>query len=228
MSVSSEYILWLALSVSSIPFGNLHTLHKKNSVRHLGKSLFINTLLFHKNRVETKIPSLCTDMHAFANIREPRPRTQPVTSKQPTASDKAKTQELIAYLKECNLYEPVEDSTKRESLLAMLNELIQNWCKELFVTKVSRVWARMPLLFTLQKGYSEDLINEAGPKIFTFGSYRLGVNGPGADIDTLCVFPSQIDRTDFFTTLLQKLMENPDITNITVSAMLFNTLIFSP
>lgn len=168
-------------------------------------------------------------MHAFANIREPRPRTQPVTTKQPTASDKAKTQELVAYLKECNLYEPVEDSTKRESLLAMLNELIQNWCKELFVTKVSIVTEFGKINATViysPKGYSEDLINEAGPKIFTFGSYRLGVNGPGADIDTLCVFPSQIDRTDFFTTLLQKLMENPDITNITVSAFELKTLIF--
>lgn len=70
------------------------------------------------------------------------------------------------------------------------------------------------------KGYSENLINDAGPKIFTFGSYRLGVHGPGADIDTLCVFPSQIGRTDFFTTLLQKLMVHPDITNITVSCLL--------
>ena len=56
-----------------------------------------------------------------------------------------------------------------------------------FVTKVG-----------LSRGLSEAAATAAGGKIFTFGSYRLGVHGPGSDIDTLCVVPKHVSREDFF------------------------------
>ena len=52
----------------------------------------------------------------------------------------------------------------------------------------------------MERGLSEAAANAAGGKIFTFGSYRLGVHAPGSDIDTLCVVPKHVSREDFFET----------------------------
>lgn len=43
------------------------------------------------------------------------------------------------------------------------------------------------------------ILEQAGGKIFTFGSYSLGVYGPGSDIDTLMCTPKHVTREDFFT-----------------------------
>lgn len=49
-----------------------------------------------------------------------------------------------------------------------------------------------------KKGLPQSTIDNAGGKIFTFGSYALGVYGPSSDIDTLCVAPKHVDMDDFF------------------------------
>ncbi|CAO3649806.1 unnamed protein product [Cunninghamella blakesleeana] len=65
------------------------------------------------------------------------------------------------------------------------------------------------------KGFPDTLAKEAGGKIFTFGSYRLGVHGSGADIDTLCVFPKHVEREHFFTVMYDMLKERPEVTELT-------------
>lgn len=49
-----------------------------------------------------------------------------------------------------------------------------------------------------KKGLNPELLKEAGGKIFTYGSFRLGVYGPGSDIDTLMLSPKHVTREDFF------------------------------
>ncbi len=82
----------------------------------------------------------------------------------------------------------------------MINDLVQK-----FVQRVS-----------LNAGMSEQAAKAAGAKIFTFGSYRLGVHGPGSDIDTLCVVPKHVTYPDFFAIFEPTLKEMKGVTEVAV------------
>lgn len=66
-------------------------------------------------------------------------------------------------------------------------DLLQKHCDE-FVKRVAR----------LREPHNKVLIRDARGQIFTYGSYCLGVYGPGSDIDTLCTAPRYVTRQDFF------------------------------
>lgn len=84
-------------------------------------------------------------------------------------------------------------------MLGQLNLLVKE-----FVRTVAR-----------EKQLPEALIRETAGKLFTFGSYRLGVHQKGADIDTLCAAPQHVERSDFFTTFYKMLQEHPLVTELT-------------
>lgn len=69
-----------------------------------------------------------------------------------------------------------------------------------------------------EKRLPQNILDEAGGKIFTYGSYRLGVYGPGSDIDTLMVAPKHVSREDFFKhmpNLLRKAAGPDELTELT-------------
>jgi poly(A) polymerase len=117
-----------------------------------------------------------------------------------TREDKEETKEIVRILREdFNQYESDAESRNRETVLAKLSQIIKEWIRE-----VGRL-----------KKKDENTIMNSGGKVFTFGSYRLGVHAPNTDIDALCVAPRHVDReNDFFVTLYNMLSENPSVKNL--------------
>ncbi|CAI2163241.1 9989_t:CDS:10 [Funneliformis geosporum] len=108
--------------------------------------------------------------------------TPPIALNYPTPREIEVTDLLVQELTAQGTFESEEESRRREVVLGKLDKLVKE-----FVYRTSK-----------KRQLPEADAREAGGKIFTFGSYRLGVHGAGADIDTLCVVPRHVTREDFF------------------------------
>lgn len=110
------------------------------------------------------------------------------------------------YLQAASLYDQADQVALRQEVMGRLSELAKRWVR----------------LVTQELGLGEHMVSEANAEIFTFGSYRLGVHGPGmppcclvhaeravtmhaeysrsagADIDALCVGPRHVTREQHF------------------------------
>lgn len=86
-------------------------------------------------------------------------------------------------------------------VLGKLNELVNKWIYDISITK----------------GKSEAEAKVTEGKICTFGSYRLGVHGKGADIDTLVIAPRHIDRSDFFQSFKELLESRKEVKHLRVN-----------
>ncbi|KAI5310848.1 polynucleotide adenylyltransferase, partial [Ascosphaera atra] len=118
--------------------------------------------------------------------------TPPVSTALPTPPELAANDELIAELKAQNNFEAPAETERRKEILVLIQRVTSE-----FVRVIGR-----------KKKLSQAAIDVAGGKIFTSGSYRLGVYGPGSDIDTLVVAPKHVLAEDFFSdfpTLLERM-----------------------
>lgn len=125
--------------------------------------------------------------------------TGPVSLANPTQREISLNDSLIGELKARGSFESEQATRKRVEVLALMQSMVQD-----FVFKVSK-----------KRNMSDGMAKDAGGKIFTFGSYRLGVYGPGSDIDTLVVVPKHVLREDFFTVFEEIIRARPELEEIT-------------
>ncbi|KIE00395.1 Poly(A) polymerase, partial [Metarhizium majus ARSEF 297] len=109
--------------------------------------------------------------------------TPPISVGLPTEAEKRASDALIEELRRQKTFESPSDTQKRYKVL----ESLQAICDE-FVKRVARE----------KEPKNDVLIKNARGKVFTYGSFRLGVFGPGSDIDTLIVAPKYVTREDYF------------------------------
>ena len=127
-------------------------------------------------------PAIDIGVDAAADDLLSQPPLQPPTSKNQKQT-----------LRDENLYEPRSEAQLREEVLGRLDALANEW-----VRRVAAAVGYSDALPSGGDGGENSSSSIGGAAIFTFGSYRLGVHGPGADIDTLCVGPCFVERATHF------------------------------
>ncbi|XP_053963902.1 poly(A) polymerase type 3-like [Anastrepha ludens] len=106
-----------------------------------------------------------------------------------------KTNALLKALEAFNVFETPDELSHRTKILTKLNMLVRKWIKNV----------------SMAKNMSKADAKKLGGKIYTFGSYRLGVHDRGANIYALCVAPRNIERSEFFTSFFGLLKKQPKV-----------------
>lgn len=149
-----------------------------------------------RNGNNTSSPSQQQQPAAAAAVAKQLGMTSAISLAVPKQEDIQRTTDLEKSLEPYNVIETEQELNHRMEILAKLNTLVKQWVKDVSVSK------NMP----------EQMAEKLGGKIYTFGSYRLGVHHKGADIDALCVAPRNIERTDYFTSFFDLLKQQPEVT----------------
>ncbi|KAJ8402679.1 hypothetical protein AAFF_G00363510 [Aldrovandia affinis] len=116
----------------------------------------------------------------------------------PREIDHMYTQKLMEAMKPFGVFEDEDELNHRLAVLGKLNAFVKEWIADI----------------SESKNIPSSAVANVGGKIFTFGSYRLGVHTKGADIDALCVAPRHVERSDFFQSFFEKLKQHEEIKDL--------------
>ncbi|XP_077438483.1 poly(A) polymerase gamma isoform X2 [Vanacampus margaritifer] len=124
--------------------------------------------------------------------------TSAISLAPPREIDQQYTKKLCDAMKPFGVFEDEEELNHRLAVLGKLNNFVKEW-----IAEISEL-----------KNLPPSAISSVGGKIFTFGSYRLGVHTKGADIDALCVAPRHVERSDFFQSFFEKFKQHEEIKDL--------------
>ena len=116
--------------------------------------------------------------------------TPPFSMDLASCSEIKENKHLVETLQSYDIFEEKDVVYKQQVILACLTTLVNNWSENVGLLKDER------------SNYV---------RVIPFGSYRLGVNNKGSDIDALCLAPFYVSREDFFSTLPSELKKHPGI-----------------
>uniref|UniRef100_A0A8C7KJ67 polynucleotide adenylyltransferase n=1 Tax=Oncorhynchus kisutch TaxID=8019 RepID=A0A8C7KJ67_ONCKI len=142
--------------------------------------------------------TVANSMHGGQQPQKHYGITSSISMAFPREVDHQYTHKLSEAMKPFGVFEDEDELNHRLAVLGKLNTFVKEWIAEISETK------NLP----------PSAITNVGGKIFTFGSYRLGVHTKGADIDALCVSPRHVERTDFFDSFFAKLKLHEEIKDL--------------
>lgn len=124
--------------------------------------------------------------------------TGPLSNRPPSEQELKDSVALEETLAQMNIFETQEEIHQRREALIKLQEISNQW-----------IYRK-----ALEQNLPEHNASSTTGKIFTFGSYRLGVNFIGADIDALLVVPRFVSREEFFTDFQAVLAEEESVEDL--------------
>ncbi|KAH9634946.1 hypothetical protein HF086_004346 [Spodoptera exigua] len=124
--------------------------------------------------------------------------TSAISHDGPKLADVDKNERLREYLASYGVFESEQETQHRCEVLGTLHQLVRQWVRE----------------ESLSQNMPPEVASSVGGKVFTFGSYRLGVHNKGADIDALCVAPRHIERRSFFSTFYSLLKAQKQVKDL--------------
>ena len=124
--------------------------------------------------------------------------TSPISLDYPTPEELTRTTEMFDYLTKSDVFETEEGMRQRQGVVEKLDVIFKKWVRDTCIAK------RIP----------EFTANKAGGIVIPMGSYILGTQNKGSDLDLLCVGPLHVERKDFFTSFYKVLSKLPNVTKL--------------